>query len=78
MCEFCENGLDKELEEKEINIGFLGELTLSLEMELADKTGYGENRINAWLGNCNDNIRASIEINFCPICGRDLRSEENE
>lgn len=77
MCEFCENKLDVELEQKEISIGFLGDIKLSLEMERADSTGYGENNINAWLEFGDTNSRISMNINFCPICGRDLRSVGN-
>ena len=77
MCEFCEKGLDVELEQKEISIGFLGDIKLSLEMEMADSTGYGENNINAWLEFNDTNSRVSMKINYCPMCGRELSEVNN-
>lgn len=78
MCDFCEHGLDVTLEQKEISFGFLGDIELRLEIESADSTGYGENNINAFLKFGDVVSRISKTINFCPICGRDLRSKKNE
>lgn len=76
MCQFCEHGLDVELSQEEISVGFLGDIKLILEMELADSTGYGQNNINAWLEFEDKLFRITKKINFCPFCGRKLESEE--
>ena len=70
MCEFCEN-----MEENVVNMDLIDEnnnLVLLLEE--------GEPVVGVVAPDDYMNISTwtSTKINYCPICGRDLRSEENE
>ena len=72
MCEFCENKkpLISSFQQKFCSIeSYVSEiqnnvLICSALVQEADRLPF--------------NVVMSIEINFCPICGRELRSEENE
>lgn len=70
MCEFCEN-----MEENVVNMDLIDEnnnFVLLLEE--------GEPVVGVVAPDDYMNIGTwtSTKINYCPICGRDLRSEENE
>ena len=73
MCEFCENEDLTEICCKTVDFGVLGEADLTIDIS--------RNYIYANLcskGHSQISIELKRDIRFCPICGRDLRSEENE
>lgn len=70
MCEFCEN-----MEENVVNMDLVNRnnnLVLLLENGLPIVGVVGVDQYGC-IG-----TRNSTSINFCPICGRDLRSEESD
>ena len=76
MCEFCENILPidyvDELCDKKAKFPFREKLVLTTEC--GKIRFYGFNKYHYEDDSCYQNV----EVIFCPICGRDLRSEENE
>lgn len=63
-CEFCENGKALVVGKTD-NVGIAIQFHRKLIAYGYDVHGMGSNGITA-------------KINFCPICGRDLRSDNNE
>lgn len=76
MCEFCENEYDyRTLGSMSISIGLFGNLVIDADLDVynnsimlcasRERDGVCDNSVN-------------VKINYCPMCGRDLRSGENE
>lgn len=76
MCEFCENEDNYEtLGSMSIPIGLFGNLIIDADLDVDNNSIMlcASREID---GVCNNSVK--VEINYCPMCGRDLRSEENE
>ena len=73
MCEFCENDDLTEICCEKVDFGALGNAVLSLDISsgymYANLVGNGYTQVN---------IELKKDIRYCPICGRDLRSVEND
>lgn len=79
MCKFCEKVKNEEcaiIASKKNDLGILG----NMEVGFMVSDNYdGTFTINTSTTGIFDRIdEAEFIINFCPICGRDLRSEEND
>lgn len=76
MCEFCKDFKNKDknfilnLNKTKMNFGLLGKASLSLEISQID----GDKEIAACLSFEEADVTeyATIEIKFCPMCGRKL------
>ena len=81
MCKFCENLSYENEEYKELtsitnNMGVLGEMTTSIGVWANDDGTFTMQTM--LVGIMSDVEEAEVKISFCPMCGRELRSEENE
>ena len=66
----------KELASTTNNIGILGEMTTAIGVWANND---GTFTMQTMLGGImSDAEEAEVKISFCPMCGRELRSEENE
>lgn len=76
MCKFCENVIDYDGDGniKHPKVDFPKRQKLILVKESGKIRFYGFNKYNYEDDFCYQNV----EVIYCPICGRDLRSEENE
>ena len=81
MCEFCKNLSYEKDEYKELasttnNIGILGEMTTAIGVWANND---GTFTMQTMLGRVMSVAEeAEVRKTFCPMCGRELRSEENE
>lgn len=76
MCKFCENEYNYEtLGSMSISIGLFGNLVIDADLNVDNNSIMlcASREID---GVCNNSV--DVKINYCPICGRDLRSEEND
>jgi hypothetical protein len=76
MCEFCDNQEQKLIPEEDL--GFIKEMLADGNETSAYCSVYLENDELYFDSSCNEYPHSKVKINFCPICGRDLRSKEND
>ena len=71
MCKFCKNDYLTEICCEKVDFGILGNANLTLDVNseylYANLIGNGYSQVN---------VELKMEINFCPMCGRKLESEE--
>jgi hypothetical protein len=75
MCEFCENEYNYEtLGSMSISVGLFGNLIVDADLDVNNNSIVlcASREID---GVCNNSV--NVKINYCPICGRDLRSAGN-
>lgn len=78
MCEFCKNLSYEKDEYKELasttnNIGILGEMTTSIGVWANDDGTFTmQTMLGGILGIADE---ATVKINYCPICGKELVEE---
>ena len=76
MCEFCENEDDyRTLGSMSISIGLFGNLVIDADLDVDNNSIVlcASREID---GICNNSV--NVKVNYCPICGRDLRSGIND
>lgn len=76
MCEFCDNQEQKLIPEEDL--GFIKEMLADGNETSAYCSVYLENDELYFDSSCNEYPHSKVKINFCPICGRDLRSVQND
>lgn len=76
MCEFCNNQCQKIIPDEDLK--FIKEMLEDGNETSAYCSVFLEDGELYFDSSSNEYPPSKIKINYCPICGRDLRSEENE
>lgn len=83
MCKYCKNDYfdNKNLINKKINLGYLGNLRVEINLGSSDEDGVGRFNTVVWHENgCTGEPIGDFRLNikYCPMCGMELKGVTNE